>query len=148
MESILCILTNQFPYGTFETYMETEVNYYKKKFDKVLLCSLRVDEKAQKKCRKIPAFIDVFLIKKASKFKYALWGIFALTDPFFYKEIRFLLKIKQFSFLKIYWLLRYFSGAHKEADEVCKKIGNRLKAKQVIFYSYRFEYQIYFLCFY
>lgn len=44
----LCLFTNEFPYGSWEAYLETEVKYYDK-FDDVLIFSLQLRREHSKK---------------------------------------------------------------------------------------------------
>ena len=43
----LCLFTNEFPYGTWEAYLETEVKFYDQ-FDKVYVFALQLRKNIQK----------------------------------------------------------------------------------------------------
>lgn len=48
----LVLLANEFPYGNWEAYLETEVNYYHE-FDKVFICSLQLRKEHKIKKEKL-----------------------------------------------------------------------------------------------
>lgn len=139
---ILCVLSNMFPYGKGEAYMESEVSHYDL-FDRVYIFSLMIKPDEAKVRREIPKGITVVPVKFAKKIVYAIWSLATLCDRDFYKEIRNLYKNKKMSFSRLIRTLVYFSRAHYEASIIYKKVGHQLIDKEVVFYSYRFEYQPY-----
>lgn len=50
----LILLTNGYPYGTWETYLETETQYYGKYFDNIYVCSLQVRKEHRSIKRLLP----------------------------------------------------------------------------------------------
>lgn len=140
--STLCVIANKFPYGTIETYMETESKYYRA-FDEVIICSLTVGDKDKKNRREVDEKITVIPIKLASRIKYLFGSLYSFADRNFYREIRYLFKHKRFSLRRLFRLFVYISRAHVDSREVNRQAGRYLKDKDVVFYSYRFEYQPY-----
>lgn len=140
--SVLCVLSNKFPYGNIETYMESEVEYYTE-FEEVHICSLIYEEQTDDVQRKVPDSIKVTPINVPGRFTRRAWGVSALFDANFYLEIKRLIKEHRFTLKRLYYTLNYLSRAHIDACKIKKKIGSELVGKSVVIYSYRFEYQPY-----
>ena len=137
----LCIFTNEFPYGTWEPYLETEVNYYKD-FEKVYIFSLQLRKEHSVSKRKLPDNFKVIPIFYAPKWVYLVNSIFVLTDKNLYGELRELKKEKRLRLPQIIDLFVYLSRAHYEMKKI-KKAVDVASIENPIFYSYRFEYQPY-----
>lgn len=148
MSKNLILLTNFFPYGSAEPYLETEVKYYDDYFDHIYVCSLQLRPEDYASCRKIPSEkIKILPILKASNLVYLLYAFRVLGDCNLYKELKKLFVEHRLSFRKIVLLFVYLSRSYYEAG----KIYDWLKAEGVlsqsnscgVLYSYRFEYQPY-----
>lgn len=137
----LCLFTNEFPYGSWEPYLETEIKYYEG-FDKVLIFSLQLRKDHKKTKRNIPDNFEVIPVMYAPKVLYLLNVFTILGDINLYREISKLIKTKKLNLHKIVDLFVFFSRSHYEARKIYKKV-NRAVFDQTIFYSYRFEYQPY-----
>lgn len=137
----LCIFTNEFPYGTWEPYLETEINYYKD-FEKVYIFSLQLRKEHSETKRKLPDNFKVIPIFYAPKWVYLVNSIFVLTDKNLYRELRELKKEKRLQLPRIIDLFVYLSRSHYEMKKI-KKAVNIANMENPIFYSYRFEYQPY-----
>lgn len=143
----LILLTNFFPYGNAESYLETEVKYYEDYFDNIYVCSLQLRTKDLESCRKLPSGkFKVLPIPKASNFVYFLFAFRVLGDRNLYRELKKLYGGHRLSFKRIVLLFVYLSRAYYEAG----KIRNWLKGEDVLnersdgaLYAYRFEYQPY-----
>lgn len=143
----LILLTNIFPYGSIEPYLETEVKYYEAFFDYIYVCSLQVRRKDLESCRELPSNkFKVLPILKASNFVYLLNAILVLRDKNLYHELNKLYREHRLNFKNIVQLFVYLSRANYEA----RKIRNWLKSEGVLpgqgegaLYAYRFEYQPY-----
>lgn len=143
----LILLTNIFPYGSIEPYLETEVKYYDHYFDRIYVCSLQVRRKDLESCRKLPSDkFKVLPIPKASNFVYLLNAVFVLLEINLYRELLKLFREHRLNFKNIVQLFVYLSRANYEA----RKIRNWLRNEGVIsnqgigaLYAYRFEYQPY-----
>ena len=141
----LILLTNFFPYGNAEPYLETEVNYYDAFFDTVFVCSLQLRSKDLETCRRLPSSkFKVLPIPKASNLVYFINAFRVLGDKTLYRELRKLSVEHRMSFKKIVQLFVFLSRAYYEAG----KISNWLKSEGVspelsegALYAYRFEYQ-------
>lgn len=142
MNKVLCVLANMFPYGTGEAYMESEAPHYGA-FDEVFLCALMLRPEAAKTCREVPENIRVVPVHFARRIVYAIWAIAVLGDRNFYAEMKKLIVRRRLNLKRFVRALVFFSRAHYEAHVICKSIGGALKNKDVVFYSYRFEYQPY-----
>lgn len=140
--SVLCVLSNKFPYGKMEAYMESEVDYYTR-FEEVHICSLLYDRNTDRDQRIIPDSIKVTPINNAGKLNRIVWGVSALFDPNFYGEIKRLAAEHRLSIRRLYHVFNYLSRAHRDAGVIVKRIGRELEGKKVVLYSYRFEYHPY-----
>lgn len=137
----LFLLTNAFPYGNWEPYLETEIKYYDQ-FDKVYIFALQIRKEHLNTKRTVGNNIEVIPILKASNITYLLYTIKTLVDKNLYKEFIRLIKTNRLTWTNIVNMLVFFSRAHYEADLVLKKMKGKVEENS-IFYSYRFEYQPY-----
>ena len=143
----LILLTNFFPYGSGEPYLETEVKYYEDYFDSVYVCSLQLRPKDLESCRKLPSDkFKVLPIPKASNIVYLLYAFRVLADKNLYRELRKLADEHRLSLKRVILLFVYLSRSYYEAGKIC----SWLKAEGVspvqsngALYAYRFEYQPY-----
>ncbi len=143
----LILLTNIFPYGSIEPYLETETKYYEAYFDNIYVCSLQVRRKDLESCRKLPSDkFKVLPILKASNILYLINALFVLGDKNLYREQIKLYREHRINFRNIVQLFVYLSRANYEV----RKIRNWLKSEKVLpgqgegaLYAYRFEYQPY-----
>jgi len=139
---VLYLLTNEFPYGNWEPYLETEINYYGN-YDKVYIFSLQLRKKHAKTIRDLPDNCKAIPIYYSKKWVYLLYSIAALFDHNLYKELFWLIKKKKINISNIISLFVYVSRSHYEARKIRKKIkGEKIPDCNTI-YSYRFEYQPY-----
>lgn len=143
----LILLTNIFPYGSIEPYLETEVKYYEAYFDNIFVCSLQVRRNDLNFCRKLPSNkFKVLPILKASNIVYLINALFVIGDKNLYRELIKLHREHRLNFRNIVQLFVYLNRANYEAE----KIRNWLKSEGVLqgkgegaLYAYRFEYQPY-----
>lgn len=143
----LILLTNFFPYGNAEPYLETEVKYYDHYFDHVYVCSLQLRPKDLESCRKLHSSIfKVLPIPKASKLVYLLYAFLVLRDKNLYRELKKLFTEQRLSIKKIVLLFVYLSRSYYEAGKIRKwlhKEGVLTGRSEGALYAYRFEYQPY-----
>lgn len=137
----LYLLTNAFPYGDWEPYLETEIKYYDK-FDEVYIFALQIRKEHLKRKRTVGSNVKIIPIMKAPNKTYLLYSFKTLTDINLYKEFMRLLKSHRLSIRNFVNMFVYFSRSHYEADLVDRKMNGHAN-KNSIFYSYRFEYQPY-----
>lgn len=137
----LYLLTNSFPYGDWEPYLETEIKYYDK-FDEVYIFALQIRKEHLKRKRNVGKNVKIIPIMKASNRTYLLYSFRTLTDINLYKEFIRLVKSRRLSIRNFVNMFVYFSRSHYEADLINKKLKGCVN-RNSIFYSYRFEYQPY-----
>lgn len=140
-EKKLLVLANEFPYGTWEPYMETEEPYYSD-FDKTWIASLQLRSEHAKTKRNLSSGATVIPVWYKSRLFYFLNAITVLADRNLYVEIGLLRKKRMFSFSRLVDLFVFLSRAHHEA----RVISNALRGEDkdnLLIYSYRFEYQPY-----
>lgn len=138
----LCLFTNAFPYGNWEPYLETEIKFYDA-FDQVWIFALQTRGEHQKVRRAVGKNVSVIPVWYASRCTYLINGVRAVFDPNFYQEFLRLVKSRRFSKTNVINLFVFFSRAHYEAGIIRKKMKNQKPEGDVVFYSYRFEYQPY-----
>lgn len=142
----LILLTNCFPYGKWEPYLETEIKYYDKQFDAIYVCSLQIRKEFKTK-RPLPSDkFKVLPIYKTSGWIYILYAFRALFDLNLYREIGTLVRQKRLSVKRLIALAIYLSRSHYEASRLLRlfrKEGLTGSRDSGIIYSYRFEYQPY-----
>ena len=138
---ILCVFTNKFPYSNVEPYLETEVKHYKM-FDKIYVFSLIVKKSEESDIRSVPDDFIVYPIRN-DKLGYIFGGFRALFDKNFYREIKKLSKGIGVNFRRILSLLIYISRSHVDSVKISRLLKNELCDNDVVFYTYRFEYQPY-----
>lgn len=124
--SNLILLANEFPYGNWEPYLETELKYYGT-FDRVYFCALQLRKEHKKTQREIPLKnARVCAVEKAPNWVYLLYSVTALADKNLYREIKKLVKEKRFSWKRFVKLMVFISRSHYEANylaEYFKKEG-------------------------
>lgn len=139
--STLYLLTNAFPYGNWETYLEDEIKHYGI-FDKVYIFALQIRKEQMDVIRPIGKNVKVIPVLKASKLLYLINTITVVSDLTLYSEIKNLIRTGRLSIHNIVTLFVYLSRSHYEARIINKKIKKEI-SEDSIFYSYRFEYQPY-----
>lgn len=139
--SKLLVLANEFPYGSWEPYMETEEQYYSS-FDKVWIAALQLRKDHEKTKRDLKCDANVLPVLYKSRLFYLLNSITVLTDVQLYREISRLKRSGKFSFSRVKDLFVFLSRAHHEARVIDKELKDEDK-KDILLYSYRFEYQPY-----
>lgn len=141
----LILLANGFPYGKWEPYLETEINYYKEVFDHVYVCSLQIRKEFKDK-RPVPEKFEIIPVYYAPGYVYILFSLFVLFDRNLYAEVFKLQRARRLSFKRIVSLFVFLSRSHYEASlllKYFKKKGINKTLKNAIIYSYRLEYQSY-----
>lgn len=140
----LILLTNGYPYGTWETYLETETQYYSNYFEHIYVCSLQVRKEHRTIKRPLPCEkFKSCRIDYKPRYVYLLNSFRAFSDINFYKEIINLINRKQFSIGKLVRLTVFLTRAHYEARKVLRFLDESSIGNTGLIYSYRFEYQPY-----
>lgn len=142
----LILLANGFPYGNWEPFLETEVNYYDG-FDSVHICSMQLRKDHRKTCRPLPPEkFHVCPVPFAPQPVYALGIIRSLKDKNLWRELKRLRKARALTFSRLAWLLFYMSRSHHEAaiiEKYLRREGLAGQGEETVIYSYRFDYQPY-----
>lgn len=140
----LILLTNGYPYGMWEIYLETEVQYYSYYFEHIYICSLQVRKEHRAIKRPLPdkKFKNCRIDYKP-RYVYLLNAFRAFVDINFYRELVSLIKRKQFSIGKLVRLTVFLTRAHYEAGKVLRFLDESCIGNTGLIYSYRFEYQPY-----
>ncbi|MDP8591013.1 glycosyltransferase, partial [Enterococcus lactis] len=147
MKKSLVAITSIFPYGKSEPYFSEELNYLSKIQNlKIILFSLspRVDDEK----KDIPDNVELNTIFFKGYLFYLVYSFSLLINTELYKELFRLIRRRKFTKKKFVKLITYLSRSHYEYNRI-KKI---LKAEyrfsndsEILFYSYRLEYQAYIL---
>lgn len=137
----LLVLANEFPYGTWEPYMEIEEKYYTN-FNKVWIASLQLRDEHARSKRTLTSGAEVIPVKYKSKLLYFLNALTTLTDDSLYKELAQLKREGRLSMKHIVDLFVFLSRSHHEARVIDRYLRNENK-NGIVLYSYRFEYQPY-----
>jgi glycosyltransferase involved in cell wall biosynthesis len=147
--SNLILLANEFPYGNWEPYLETELKYYDI-FDCVYFCALQLRKEHKKTKRNIPLKnAKVCPVEKAPNWVYLIYSITALADKNLYREVRKLAEEKRFTWKRFIKLMVFLSRSHYETNALIKYLkksglmDKSQKSTDGCIYSYRFEYQPY-----
>lgn len=111
----LCLFTNEFPYGNWEAYLETEVKYYDK-FDDVLIFSLQLRKDNSKKIRNIDCKAEIYPVYYASRLTYFLYSFVSLFDKNLYKELGNLIRNKRFNFKRLIQLFVFISRSQRSKE--------------------------------
>lgn len=143
MQSLI-LLTNGYPYGTWETYLETETQYYGKYFDHVYVISLQVRKEHRSIKRMLPdSNFDNFKVDYKPRWVYLLNSFRALWDLNFYKEVLKLIKENRFTIGRFIRLVVFVTRSHYEAAQALHYLGTSVIDESGVLYSYRLEYQPY-----
>ncbi len=132
--NVLILFTQMFPYGKEETFLETEIIYLAKVFDKVIIISHNVNSGSKRKC---PSNVEVirvpYILNRFGKIK----SLLGFLDYNFWKEIKYIKKVydKSFSFGILKTMIISLTNA-KRLKNVYSKIINDYKAEFLVLYSY------------
>lgn len=137
----LLVLANEFPYGAWEPYMETEEGYYCA-FDKVWIASLQLRKEHAKTKRELKSDAAVIPVPYMSRLFYFANSFSVLGDRELYREISELKKSGRLSLARIVDLFVFLSRAHHEARVIDRALRDEDK-DNLLLYSYRFEFQPY-----
>lgn len=140
----MLLLTNSYPYGKGEAYLESEIPFYHD-FDKIYICSLNVRKHQLNYCRQLPAgSFDIIPVPFASKMTYILYGFTVLFNPDLYDELSVLKNQKKLTMNRLLRLFIFLSRTEYEKRIILKYIKKKnISFDNGLIYSYRFEYQSY-----
>lgn len=140
----LVILANAFPWGNWEPFLATELDYLTG-FDRVDIMSLSVREDQRANVRPLPDGMHAHAIPFRSRLFYLLGSFRVLGDANLYRELGDLARRRRLSPARVVTLFVFLSRARHESTQIgriLKSVGARPE-DEVVFYSYRFAYQPY-----
>lgn len=140
----LVILANAFPYGNWEPFLATELEYLKG-FDQVDIMSLSVRDDQRASVRPLPDGMRAHPVPFRSRLFYLLGSVRVLGDPNLYRELLSLARGRRLNPSRLVTLFIFLSRAHHEAAQIRRLLDEAGAAPddEVVFYSYRFAYQPY-----
>lgn len=141
----LVILVNAFPYGNWEPFLSTELEYLTC-FNRIDVMSLSVRPEQRASKRPLPGNARAYPIAYRSRAFYVLASLRVLLDANLYRELAHLARTRCLSPSRLVTLFVFLSRAHHEAA-MCRRILSRQAGADphdsVVFYSYRLAYQPY-----
>lgn len=142
----LVVLTEQFPYGNTESFLENEVNYWDD-FDEVIIIPCTARDYSKR--RSIPDNASVIHLQCVNKSK--LRKLFDYLTKILSKpvrgELKTLIQNHNLSVGTLRNLLFFYTTADDVQREVYEKVCSGLKTEDTnIFYSYWMDYHAYALC--
>ena len=118
--SNLILLANEFPYGNWETYLETEIKYYDV-FNRVYFCALQLRKEHEKTRREIHLEnARICKVNKAPNWGYLLYSVTALADKNLYRKIKKLVKERRLTWKRFIKLMVFISWFHYESNALVK----------------------------
>lgn len=141
----LVILANAFPYGNWEPFLSTELEYLAG-FDRIDVMSLSVRPEQRASKRPLPDNTSAYPIAYRSRAFYVLACLRVLFDANLYRELAHLARTRTLSPSRLVTLFVFLSRAHHEAAQCRRVLARQAGADpgdSVVFYSYRLAYQPY-----
>lgn len=142
----LLLFANAFPFGSWEPFLETEIEYLSD-FDEVRIFSLSVRDEMRRVQRTVKhPGATVHPVRFRSQIFYALAVVRVLFDKELYRELRYLRRSKRLSLGRLIQLFVFLSRCHHEARVITKMIRAQKLVdpeSEVVLYSYRSAYQPY-----
>lgn len=141
----LIVLTQTFPYGTGESFLENEVSFWQE-FDKVYLIPCSAVDKSKK--RGVPKNVSIIELQNVNQTKLhkifvCLWAVF--QNPVM-DEMRELKKVGNLNTKTLKALLTFYVEATTKIKEIEEKVcQNITSADSNIFYSYWMDFHAYIL---
>lgn len=135
--SRLVLLTNTFPWGKGETFIDNEILYYSI-FDSVVI--IAHDSDSYRRISQFNGNISCLQLPKLRLRDKLYWGSSAFFTPELYKELRYIKRGKTLS--KIYALISFIARGKRMADFYQKKYGYNTK-EPTVFYSYWLHHNAY-----
>ena len=130
-DRVLVLITNTFPFGKGETFIDNELPFYNK-FYKVYIVS--IDYNNSLRIKNLDSSINVIRIPKWNNLLKILWLIYSLFLPEFYKELFQLVKKKKLFRYRLYSLLAFLATGNRIVWYTKNKFLP--KGNHFVFYSY------------
>ena len=129
------LLTNKFPYGIVETFIEAEMECLPRDVEVMIIPTQ--SRKLIGTHRPLPEHVNVeTLLNSRSLFEYLIDSLKMVFSKEFRVEISKRKDDKKLSFSVFYRLAGYFGRARQIADAVIEKYGTQLSRNEVVLYSY------------
>lgn len=142
MSKYIAVLTNAFPWGSWEPYLEDEIKHYPTDNSvHIFALSVRQDQQATK--REVPKGIKIHKIDFCSAIFYMMYALKGLSIDGL-KDLFLAFKEKRLSLRYIIRWGEFIARSRYEADVVIKVLSSLLNHDdELVIYSYRMEYQAY-----
>ena len=135
MKKKLFLFTADFPYGTGETFLESEIHYLAKGFDEINIISQNLTSTI---CRKLPENCSVERLNLNLSAIQKTGSVFGLFSPFVWQELRIIRKSYKIpvssGILKT--MLISLKRAKKVSEKAVQLTQNEPSSKKLYFYSY------------
>lgn len=135
MQKKLTLFTADYPYGTGETFLETEITYLAEGFDEVVIVSQNL---VDAQIRQVPANCKLVRLNLSVSTADKLLSLTGLLHPVFWKEIRIVKNIYAKSLSKgiLSTMLISLFRAKRVKNFIAKQLKNTPAETQQYFYSY------------
>jgi glycosyltransferase involved in cell wall biosynthesis len=135
MQKKLTLFTADYPFGTGETFLETEITYLAEGFDEVVIVSQNL---VDAQTRQVPANCKLVRLNLSVSIADKLLSLTGLLHPIFWKEIHIVKKVYAKSLSKgiLSTMLISLFRAKKVKSLIAKQLKNRPAETQNYFYSY------------
>lgn len=135
MQKKLTLITADYPYGSGETFLETEITYLAEGFDEVVIVSQNL---VDAQTRQVPANCKLVRLNLSVSAADKLLSLASLLHPVFWKEIRVVKKVYAKSLSKgiLSTMLISLFRAKKVKNLIAKQLKNTPAETQNYFYSY------------
>ncbi|HEX3038035.1 MAG TPA: glycosyltransferase [Oscillospiraceae bacterium] len=142
---ILVVLSNAFPYGKGESFLEEEVHYYKN-FDQIYMVPLNVSDFSQKRVMNNPNVTLLQLNDKSlSKMQLLGWCIRAAFSKQFCSDFSHLIHIKKLNPATLKHLVTFVALGKHSFAQVKSALKTQMvnKSDFITFYSYWMDFHSY-----
>lgn len=135
MNKKLFLFTSDYPFGSAETFLETEIDYLSKGFDKVVIISQNSNSK---QIRAVPANCEVRRINLSVSFIQKLISILGVFNPVFWRELKIIKTIYKQKLTTgiLSTMLISLYRAKNVKKEVVEIVQENKADAQLFFYSY------------
>lgn len=135
MPNKLILFTSEFPFGTGETFLETEIEFLCKGFDEVLIVS---SSGSKKQTRTVPENCNVERIDLQVRFADKLMSVFQVFNPLFWQELKIIHKVYQLRASKevVFTMLISLMRANRIKLVVSRTVKENDINDRLVFYSY------------
>ncbi len=129
----LVLITNSFPFGKGETFIDNEIHFYNK-FDSVFIIS--IDNVFPQRFLNIPNNVRIYQMPKLSRYNKIIWYLRSLFKQVFYQELLVLLQERKSLFSRLHSLIAFIGLGEKIFIFLTKNISNKIEGHDTICYSY------------